>query len=146
MVGMGSDGSEENGMSIDITINANFGDLSENLDEAILRALERVGSQAEGYAADLAPVDTGRLRNSLTHRVDADKKVYVGTAAEYAAYVEFGTGKYASGGRQTPWVYKDDKGQWHYTHGQRAQPFLKPALQNHIETYRNIIEDELKGD
>ena len=132
-------------MSIEITLNANFDDyVGDNLDDAVAAALERVGSAAEGFAADLAPVDSGRLRNSITHKVD-DNSVTVGSPLEYATYVEFGTGKYASGGRNTPWVYKDDKGNWHYTHGQRAQPFLKPALQNNINTYQAIIKDELGG-
>lgn len=132
-------------MSIEITLNANFDDYAcDNLDDAVAAALERVGSAAEGFAADLAPVDSGRLRNSITHKVD-DNSVTIGSPLEYAAYVELGTGKYASGGRNTPWVYKDDKGNWHYTHGQRAQPFLKPALQNNIKTYKAIIKDELGG-
>ena len=132
-------------MSIEITLNANFDDYTgDNLDDAVAAALERVGSAAEGFAADLAPVDSGRLRNSITHKVD-DNSVTIGSPLEYAAYVEFGTGKYASGGRNTPWVYKDDKGNWHYTHGQRAQPFLKPALQNNIKTYQAIIKDKLGG-
>lgn len=32
-------------------------------------ALEAIGLQAEGYAKALAPVDTGRLRNSITHTI-----------------------------------------------------------------------------
>lgn len=114
--------------------------------EAINRALERCGMQAEGYAKDLVPVDTGNLRNSISHKVDeAEKEVHVGTNSEYAAYVELGTGKYAEGGRQDPWVYQDDEGRWHHTHGQRAQPYLKPAVADHKRTYQNIIEDELKN-
>ena len=142
---MGKAAREGTYMSIEITLNANFDDyIGDNLDAAVAAALERVGSAAEGFAADLAPVDSGRLRNSITHKVDYNS-VTVGSPLEYATYVEFGTGKYASGGRNTPWVYKDDKGNWHYTHGQRAQPFLKPALQNNINTYREIIKDELGG-
>lgn len=142
---MGKAAREGTYMSIEITLNANFDDyVGDNLDDAVAAALERVGSAAEGFAADLAPVDSGRLRNSITHKVD-DNSVTVGSPLEYATYVEFGTGKYASGGRNTPWVYKDDKGNWHYTHGQRAQPFLKPALQNNINTYQAIIKDELGG-
>ena len=113
---------------------------------AVLRALERCGSQAEGYAKDLAPVDTGKLRNSISHNVnDAEHAVYIGTNTEYAPYVELGTGKYIQGGRPTPWVYQDDKGNWHMTNGQRAQPYLKPAVADHAQTYRNIIEDELRN-
>lgn len=128
----------------------NFTDNSEQVlsefGAAVLRALERCGSQAEGYAKDLVPVDTGRLRNSISHKVDdAEKVVYIGTNVEYAPYVELGTGKYVQGGRPTPWVYQDDNGNWHMTNGQRAQPYLKPAVADHAQTYRNIIEDELKN-
>lgn len=116
------------------------------LHAACLRALERCGMQAEGYAKDLAPVDTGGLRNSITHKVDEDElAAYVGTNIEYGPYVELGTGVHYPGGRQTPWVYQDAKGQWHMTHGQRAKPYLRPAVEDHKQTYRNIIEDELKN-
>ncbi len=114
------------------------------LREASERALEKCGIVAEGFAKKLTPEDTGNLRNSITHKV-VDNAVYIGTNNEYAAYVELGTGKYAEGGRQDPWVYQDDEGKWHHTHGQRARPYLKPAVADHKQTYRNIIEDELKG-
>lgn len=115
-------------------------------EEACLRALERCGMQAEGYAKDLVPVDTGNLRNSISHRVDEKEKiVYVGTNSEYGAYVELGTGKYYKGGRQDPWVYQDEEGRWHHTNGQRAQPYLKPAVADHKQTYKNIIKDELEN-
>lgn len=113
------------------------------LKSATEKALERCGLQAEGYAKDLVPVDTGNLRNSISHQTDGNV-AYIGTNNEYAAYVELGTGKYAeSGGRPTPWVYQDSKGKWHHTHGQRAQPYLKPAVADHKQTYQNIIKDEL---
>lgn len=113
---------------------------------AIIRALERCGMQAEGYAKDLTPVDTGNLQNSITHKLEPDgKAVQIGTNVEYAPYVELGTGKYAEGGRKDPWVYQDDEGRWHHTNGQRAQPYLKPAVADHKQTYRNIIEDEMKN-
>lgn len=124
----------------------NSGKVGAALQNAIVRALERCGMQAEGYAQDLAPVDTGNLRNRISHGVDErEKTVYVGTNVEYAAYVELGTGKYAEGGRKDPWVYQDTEGQWHHTNGQRAQPYLKPAVADHKRTYYNIFEDELKN-
>lgn len=114
--------------------------------EAAVRALEKCGLTAEGYAKKLAPVDTGNLRNSISHVVDEDKlDAYVGTNTEYAAYVELGTGQYVEGGRPTPWVYQDDNGNWHWTRGNPAQPFLAPAVKEHANTYRNIIEDEMKN-
>ena len=110
----------------------------------LLGALEKCGMTAEGYAKKLAPVDTGNLRNSISHKV-SDDAVYIGTNNEYAAYVELGTGIHYPGGRRDPWVYQDDKGEWHRTSGQEAQPYLKPAVADHAAKYRKIIEDELKN-
>jgi HK97 gp10 family phage protein len=115
--------------------------------KALLRGLEKCGLVAEGYAKKLCPVDTGNLRNSITHMVDEQEPAaIIGTDSEYAAYVCLGTGKYADGGgRPTPWVYQDAKGNWHYTHGQKAQPFLKPAVAEHADKYREIIKNALEN-
>lgn len=114
--------------------------------QAAARALEKCGLTAEGYAKRLCPVDTGDLRNSIAHKVDPEVlEAYIGTNNEYAAYVELGTGKFYPGGRSTPWRYQDAKGKWHTTEGQRAQPYLKPAIVDHAQTYRNIIQDEMQG-
>lgn len=81
------------------------------------RSLEIIGLTAEKYAKEIVPVDTGRLRNSITHEVDG-KEVFVGSATEYAASVEYGTVK------------------------QKAQPYLRPAATDHASTYKQIIQDE----
>lgn len=118
------------------------------LEAALARGLEKCGLVGEGYAKKLCPVDTGNLRNSITHTVadNGERAAYVGTNSEYGVYVECGTGIYYPGGRQTPWVYQDAKGDWHLTHGQRAKPFIKPAVAEHGEQYKRIIEAELKGE
>lgn len=131
-------------MEIDVVDNSEL--VQEAFRVACLRALERCGSQAEGYAKDLAPVDTGRLRNSISHQVDdSENAVYIGTNVSYAPYVELATGIYADGGRPTPWVYQDANGNWHWTRGNPAQPFLAPAVKDHAKTYSNIIKDELEN-
>lgn len=131
---------------MDFTIKDNSEEIKRALKEATVRTLERIGLQAEGYAKDLCPVDTGTLRNSITHKVvNDDNEVYIGTNNEYAAYVELGTGIYVQGGRQDPWYYQDDKGSWHRTRGSKAQPYLKPAVADHKRTYQNIIEDEFRN-
>ena len=62
------------------------------IDRALVAALEEVGLVAEGYAKRACPVDTGRLRNSITHIVDErTRHVVIGTNVEYAPYVELGT-------------------------------------------------------
>ena len=128
----------------DIEVTDNSEIVAGKIKDAIKRALTRIGMQCEGYAKKLCPVDTGGLRNSISHKVQ-ENDVYIGTNKEYAAYVELGTGKYYSGGRKTPWTYKDAKGKWHMTNGQKAKPYLKPAATNHAKTYKNILEDEMKN-
>lgn len=90
------------------------------LESAIERALEAVGMQAESHAKAKCPVDTGRLRNSITH-VRQGNAVYIGTNVEYAPYVELGTSR------------------------RKEKPFLRPAAQDHGSEYRAIIEAMLKN-
>ena len=134
---------------MDVKFTDNSGKILEEFQVAVLRALEKCGLTAENNAKQhCTAVDTGALRNSISHTVnDGEPAAYVGTNSEYAPYVELGTGIYAEGGggRPTPWVYQDAKGDWHMTHGQRAQPYLKPAVADHAQQYRDIIEGELKN-
>lgn len=130
-----------------ITLEDHSAEVYKELEAACNRALEKCGLVAEGYAKKLCPVDTGNLRNSITHTVayNGERAAYIGTNSEYGVYVECGTGIYYPGGRQTPWTYQDENGDWHLTHGQRAKPFIKPAVAEHGEQYKRIIEAELKG-
>ena len=90
--------------------------------EAVLRGLVAVGIQANNYATMLCPVDTGRLRASISNGIDeAELCAYIGTNVEYAKYVEYGTSK------------------------MKAQAFLKPAVNNHQPEYKAIFEDYLKN-
>lgn len=71
------------------------------------RTLARKAVQVEGGAKRLCPVDTGRLRSSITHSLAQDGKgllALIGTNVEYAIFVELGTSRAA------------------------AQPYLRPAL------------------
>lgn len=114
--------------------------------EAALRALEKCGLTGEGYAKKACKVDTGNLRNSITHLVDeAELAAYVGTNSEYGPYVELGTGIHYPGGRREPWAYQDAKGNWHTTRGQKAAPFIKPAVADHQQTYQGIIKGEMQN-
>ena len=129
-----------------VVFNDYSADVLNEFHDAVLRALERCGEQAEGYAKDLAPVDTGNLRNSISHKVDPEEPaVYIGSNTSYAPYVELATGIYAEGGRPTPWVYQDANGNWHWTRGNKAQPFLKPAVADHAKEYQSIIKTELEN-
>ena len=131
-------------------------------DIAVQRALEAIGMAVEGYAKMKTPVGTpestgiegylgGTLRNSISYatknhngttikvtKEDADPlaenhggstremtnsdddSVIIGTNVYYAPYVETGTSK------------------------TKAQPFLKPAVNNHISEYKKLALNELK--
>ena len=56
------------------------------LEKGIKNGLEAIGLTAETYAKKETPVDTGRLRNSISHETD-EEAVYIGTNVEYAAFV-----------------------------------------------------------
>lgn len=93
--------------------------------EAVGAALEAIGLTAERHAKEKCPVDTGRLRNSLTHSVDeGEQVVYIGTNVEYAKYVE-------------------TRDSAHHTTGQAH--FLRDAASQHGPEYKRIAEMILKG-
>lgn len=77
-------------------------------DGEVAKDLQRRALQVDGAAKRLCPVDTGRLRSSITNEIGQDGGglvALIGTNVEYAPYVELGTSKMA------------------------AQPFLLPALE-----------------
>lgn len=120
-------------------------------DKAILAALRRrmidklevAGKFVEDSAKLLVAVDTGNLKGSIHHKVDEQElSCIIGTNVEYAPYVEFGTGEFAENGlgRKGGWFYVDEKGNKHFTFGNKPQPFLRPALFENKGTIKKILE------
>ena len=107
---------------INFTIEAdNIDEVIQASREAIERALEAVGQQAVSHIKQITPVDTGELRNSITHQTNkAEQAVYIGTNVEYAPYVEYGTVR------------------------QKAQPYLRPGIEDHLTEYNAIFQKELE--
>lgn len=118
-------------------------------------ALEAMGLLAEGYAksnlTSFPRVDTGRLRNSVSHtRKGMDE--YIGTNVSYAPYVELGTGPFAEttdgqpgGGRtDVPWFYKDQFGIGHLSYGMKPAHFLRKAVTDHQKELIGVAEEHLK--
>lgn len=98
----------------------------EELEGAIEQALGIAGMQAENYARANAPVDTGRLRNSITSQVlKGENAVVIGTNVEYAPYQELSTSKMPA--------------------CNNGRGFLRPAINDHIDEYRHIVEDILEN-
>ena len=90
------------------------------LEKAKKRGLEAIGLVAEGHAKKLTPVDTGRLRNSISHATD-DEAAYIGTNVEYGPYVELGS----------PTI--------------KAHHMLQKAATEHTAEYKRLMEDSLKN-
>lgn len=131
---------------------SNINEVKTTLQKAQIRALHKIGILVEGEAKknirDNKSVDTGRLMSSITHQVDeASKSVVIGTNVEYAPYVEKGTGIHAADGdgRKTPWVYEDENGKKHFTHGQEPKPYLMPAIENNKNKVGELVEQEVKA-
>ena len=117
----------------------------------IVSAMQDACDLVEGSAKYKAPKDTGALKRSITNRVEVignEVSGIVFTPLEYAPYIEYGTGLYAENGngRQTPWVYKDDKGKYHYTHGQHPQPFMRPALKENEQNIKKKLKEGIMSD
>lgn len=107
----------------DYKITDNRPQVKKELTAKIALALELIGQKAEGYAKDDTPVDTGRLRNSISNKVDGND-VYIGTNVEYAPYVEF----------------NDDM-----RHETGKAHFLRDAATTHGDEYKRIAELVMKG-
>lgn len=128
----------------------NIDEVKEEVEKALGKAFTQIGMKWAGYASAKCRTDTGLLRNSITFAVNGhspNKKTYkaskgdktgsygsgivggqypknmgvtVGTNVEYAPYLEFGTKR------------------MHH-----AYPYIRPALEEHIDYYQNILETEL---
>ena len=86
------------------------------LEKGIKNGLEAIGLTAETYAKKATPVDTGRLRNSISHAVDGEA-AYIGSNVEYAPYVELGTSR------------------------AKAHHMLQKAATEHSAEYKRLAED-----
>ena len=68
----------------------------------------------------LYSVDTGRLRNSISHTVDGES-AYIGTNVEYAPYLELGTEKIT------------------------AHHYLKRAVTEHKDEYKRLTAQAVQS-
>lgn len=103
--------------------------------DEVRQALIRTGIDVENRAKQLCPVDTGRLRSSIVHRIDGAGRVSgitVGTNVSYAADVEYGTAPHVIAPRNKKALFWP--GAAHpvakVNHpGTKAKPFMRPALE-----------------
>lgn len=106
-------------LNITVEITDNSPEVLAALEKAIVRSLFKMGETARNHASRNAPYKTGNLSNSIAHR-EIDLTTYIGTDVEYAAAQEFGTSR-----------------------GIRPKHYLKNAVANNTEEYKNIVKDSL---
>jgi HK97 gp10 family phage protein len=118
--------------------------------KAYERALAKACALVERTAKEKAPKGNGELRRSIQSRIENEGDRLIGvifTPLEYAPYVEYGTGLFAEEGGRTdvPWVYQDEKGEWHTTSGMKPQPYLRPALNENREEILRLLKEGKDG-
>lgn len=106
-------------------------DVDKIVDNALYQGAQKIQGDAKRLIKAKDAFDTGRLHGSIS--VETIPNGYaIGTNVEYAPYVEYGTGPL--GDPAVPhttrkyWRYKDENGNWHTSHGMKARPYLRPAL------------------
>lgn len=130
-----------------MSFESNLSNVLSQTTDGLHRAAEIIGGMAESYAKQEITrvvydtpespnyVRTGHLRNSITYKVRDEGSsvvVTVGSAMEYAPYVELGTGRNyeKSGGHGT-------------FDGMKPRPYLRPAIENHKEQYKAVLKAEM---
>lgn len=100
----------------------NFTDsLTNEIESEAKKLIVKSAFQTEGAAKRLTPVDTGRLRRSISTKIEnGGLKAIVSTNVEYAMAVEYGTSK------------------------QSAQPFMLPAYVKYKKKFEDGIQEIMR--
>ena len=132
----------------------NSGKIRAEFDNAEQRALIRIGMTVEAAAKRLCPVDTGRLRNSITFSLSGHgtnkqnvfaKNKKTGDTQKVGSY---GSGTIGSLYNRAVYVGTNVEYAPHVELGtvnMAAQPYLKPGAANSKNKIIRIIDSELKG-
>lgn len=99
---------------------SNFKHLARQAPIAAHRALIKTGEDVADLASQLAPVDTGALRDSYRSEVISESEIQIGSELDYAVYQEFGTSEIP------------------------AQPHLTPAFHQAESTFPVNLLEEIK--
>jgi HK97 gp10 family phage protein len=91
--------------------------ITSRLPKRVSEIVKKTAFAIESEAKQLAPVDTGALRNSIQTHIDGPLKAEVGSVLEYAEYQEYGT---------------------RHQHG---TPFLTPAADKQKKEFQKDLRD-----
>ena len=133
----------------DVEVKSNKELYEREFEDVIRKILEQIGGDCASAAFDLAPYDTGLLRNSITYALAGERAaqstysadlggemgryegVSPGDNEEHVRHVHIGSNvEYAKA--QEVGQFKDG-----------AHAFLRPAVNNNTSHFKQIIKDEL---
>jgi HK97 gp10 family phage protein len=108
--------------------------------------LEEAGTVVKTEAKRLVPVDIGNLKGSINHRREGYQAI-VGSNAEYAEDVEYGTGPHYIGApvniRGVGWRYIKNHP------GTKEQPYMRPAIDENrkklIRRFAELLRSSIRG-
>ena len=136
-----------------VEVKSNAAEVLRKLHDAMKKAATMIGGTVESHAKEYCPVDTGLLRNSITYALD-------GMPANSAGYTDNsgnGAGSYAG---SMPKGASDDQvtvyvgTNVYYAPYQElgapainlpAQPYLRPAFENHKDEIEQIIRMNMRS-
>ena len=119
----------------------NIDTIKETAKEAINKAMNEIGLQAQNYISMNCPFETGRLAGSITYATKTERQevrapaksgdavqgappengVIIGTNVEYAGYLEFGTSRID------------------------AMPYIKPNIEAHMGEFKDTLQKHLQN-
>lgn len=115
------------------------------VDGPINRFLDRGAITIQGKARGKAPVDTGRLRNSIGIESGPRERT-IGPNVHYGPYVEFGTRPHwPPVSALSPWAERHGMNPYAVqraiaARGTKAQPYLGPAAEESIPVLRSLVQ------
>lgn len=143
-------------MSVQVTFRDNTNEVIGFFQKAKHRGLQAIGMAAEGHAKKKCPVDTGRLRNSITYaisgyatHVQSYRRANVaGGASQKHQRYEYGGG--AMEGEKDSAVFIGSNVEYAPfvelgANGRHPSHFLQDAASGHGDEYRRLMEDAMKN-
>lgn len=122
------------------------------IDDRVDAALELAAGELESQVKRNSRVDTGKTKNSFTHRITGSfmagqYEAHIGSPDENAIWEEFGTGEYAlnGNGRKGGWVYQAPKGEFYFTYGKKPSRAFWKAYTSLKSKLISLIQNQLKG-
>jgi HK97 gp10 family phage protein len=107
-------------VATEVVVKNNLPRIESQIAKALSDLIRRTAFAIEARAKQLCPVDTGRLRNSITTDITGPGSATVGTNVVYAPFQEFGT------------------------RFQKGKPFLTPAFDEENKNFQKRVT-EIEG-